>query len=63
MDDDHSTADSDDLDTWRGSEEQPVRQEDFVQQPAKQETIPRASDQKVVKEDDELEETTAEVME
>ena len=39
---------------WRGSEEQPVRQEDFVQQPAKQETVPRASEQNVVKEDYEL---------
>ena len=48
---------------WRGSEEQPARQEDFLQQPAKQEAVPRASDQKVVKEDDELEETTAEFME
>ena len=48
---------------WRGSEEEPVRQEDFVQQPVKQETAPRASDQKVVKEDDELEVTTAEAME
>ena len=44
---------------WRGSEEQPARQEDFVQQRAKQEAVPRASEQKVVKEDDELEVTTA----
>jgi len=40
-----------------------VRQEDFVQQPAKHETVPRAFDQKVVKEDDELEMTTADAME
>ena len=38
---------------WRGSEEQPVRQEGFVQQPAKQEAVPRASEQKVIDEDDE----------
>mmetsp|Transcript_1429 Transcript_1429/g.1771 ORF Transcript_1429/g.1771 Transcript_1429/m.1771 type:complete len:96 (+) Transcript_1429:121-408(+) len=39
----------------RGSEEQPVRQGGFVQQPAKQEAVPRASEQKVFKEVDELE--------
>ena len=38
---------------WRGSEEQPERQGDFVQQPAKQEAVPRASEQKVIDEDDE----------
>jgi len=38
---------------WRGSEEQPVRQEDFVQQLAKQEAAPEASEQNVAEEDDE----------
>ena len=38
---------------WRGSEEQPVRQGGFVQQPAKQEAVPKASEQNVAEEDDE----------
>ena len=36
---------------WRGSEEQPVRQEDFLQQVAKQEAAPRASEQNFAEED------------
>ena len=36
---------------WRGSEEQPVRQGGFVQQPAKQEAAPKTSEQSVAEED------------
>ena len=35
---------------WRGSDEQPVRQEDFVQQPAKQEAVSRDSDPSTITE-------------
>ena len=62
LDDDHSAADSDDVDIWRGNEEQPVLQEDFLQQPAKQEVVSITSDQ-VVKEADELQETIAKFLE
>ena len=38
---------------WRGSEEKPVRQKDFLQQLSKQEAAPKTSEQDVAEEDDE----------
>jgi len=48
-------CDAERVDVVSGGEEQPVGQEDFVHQLAKQEAVPKASEQKVFKEDDELE--------
>jgi len=50
---DDKKCDAERLDVVSDGEEQPAGQEGFVQQLAKQEAVPKASNQKVIEEDDE----------